>query len=75
MTAFLFCTNIRKTIKKDVIFMKESNQTNNEQNNPLASAPLKSLLLKYSIADVLVFIVSIVLIKSEFNSWKKNSLL
>ena len=55
--------------------MKESNQTNNEQNSSLASAPLKSLLLKYSIADVLVFIVSIVLIKSEFNSWRKNSLL
>ena len=38
--------------------MKESNQTNNEQNNPLASAPLKSLLLKYSIPTTITLMVN-----------------
>ena len=37
--------------------MKESNQTNNEQNNPLASAPLKSLLIKYSIPTTITLMV------------------
>lgn len=38
--------------------MKESKQTNNEQNNPLASAPLKSLLLKYSIPTTITLMVN-----------------
>ncbi|MBD9219826.1 MAG: MATE family efflux transporter, partial [Clostridiales bacterium] len=38
--------------------MKESNQTNNEQNNPLASAPLKSLLIKYSIPTTITLMVN-----------------
>ena len=38
--------------------MKESNQTNNEQNSSLASAPLKSLLLKYSIPTTITLMVN-----------------
>lgn len=38
--------------------MNESNQTNNEQNNPLASAPIKSLLIKYSIPTTITLMVN-----------------
>ena len=36
---------------------------------------LYGALLAVPIADILVFIVSILLIKSEFNSWRKSDLL